>query len=149
MKIEDAIKQQSFESPQQKVIINLVYTYNWLTDKMNDTFKNFEITQQQFNVLRILKGKYPGALSAGEIKEVMLDKNPDLTRLCDRLIEKCLIEREFNEANRRQVLIKITKKGIELLKEIDPEMKKKWKLLDKLSEKEAATLSDLLDKLRS
>lgn len=147
MKIEEAIKQKKFESSQQKAIINLMYTYHWLSAQQDQLFKQFELTTQQYNVLRILRGKYPNSLCVGDIKEVMLDKNPDLTRLCDRLVKKKLLERQFNEYNRRQVLIKITEGGLNLLKEIDPHLKKQFKKL-KLSEKEAEKLSDTLDKLR-
>lgn len=148
MKIEDSIKQKKFESAQHKANINLIYTFNWMMDNMNEIFKEFDITHQQYNVLRILNGKYPNEITAGEIKEVMLDKNPDLTRLSDRLLNKELITRGYNETNRRQVLIKITPKGIDLLKEIEPIMKKRGKNLNHLTESDANLLSDLLDKLR-
>lgn len=147
MKIENAIKQKKFESPLQKAIINLFYTYNWIDNIQKELFQQYDVTPQQYNILRILKGKYPNSLSASEIKEVMIDKNPDLTRLCDRLIAKQLIEREYNEFNRRQVLIKITKKGIELIDKMSPEIKKRAKVFN-LTDKEAETLSNLLDKLR-
>lgn len=147
MKIEEEIKTK-FESARHKAGVNIIYTSNWLDDKMNDVFKRFDVTSQQYNVLRILKGKYPDALCAGEIKAVMLDKNPDLTRLSDRLQAKGLIEREFNEANRRQVLIKITSKGMDLIKEIGPAVKQQSQTFNNLSDAEANLLSDLLDKLR-
>lgn len=147
MKIEEEIRTK-FESLQQKVGINIIYTSNWLNDKMNEVFKQFDVTPQQYNVLRILNGSYPKALCAGEIKAVMLDKNPDLTRLSDRLLAKGLIERELNEENRRQVLIKITTKGLELLQEIRPAIKKQSRSFSNLSDAEANQLSDLLDKLR-
>ena len=129
-------------------MLNIIYTHNWLNDLQEELFKAQDLTPQQYNVLRILRGKHPNSISAGEIKEVMLDKNPDLTRLCDRLVKKELIERETNEFNRRQVLIRITKKGLELLKEMDPTVKGMAKKNIHLSDKEAELLSDLLDKLR-
>jgi MarR family 2-MHQ and catechol resistance regulon transcriptional repressor len=148
MNLEDAIKQKKFESPLHKVLLNVIYTNNWLLAEQEGIFKEFDLTAQQYNVLRILRGQHPGAISAGEIKEVMLDKNPDLTRLCDRLLKKGLIERETNDSNRRQVLINITKKGLELLKQMDPIVKGYSKKNTNLSDKEAKLLSDLLDKLR-
>lgn len=148
MRIEDEIRQQAFESVRQKAGINLLYTANWLEDRMSQVFKNFDVTAQQYNVLRILKGIYPAALSAGEIKAVMLDKNPDLTRLSDRLVAKGLIERAFNESNRRQVLAKISEKGLELLKAIEPVMRQESKSFNHLTEAESEQLSALLDRMR-
>jgi len=148
MKIEEAVRQKKFESSQDKAWINLNYTYQRLNDKFNCVFKEFDITPQQFNVLRILKGRYPGTASCNEVKEVMIDKNPDLTRLSDRLISKGLILRELNEENRRQVILKISETGLELLKKMDPVIKEQAKLFANLNEEEAEQLSDLLDKLR-
>ncbi|MFL5753621.1 MAG: MarR family winged helix-turn-helix transcriptional regulator [Bacteroidia bacterium] len=147
MKIDEAIKQKKFDSPVHKAMVNVIYTYNWLSNLWTAFFEQYEITEQQYNVLRILRGRYPNSICAGDIKEVMLDKNPDLTRLCDRLVKKGLIERQYNEFNRRQVLIRITKTGLDLLRHIDPGMKKQAKKI-KLSDKEAELLSDLLDKIR-
>jgi DNA-binding MarR family transcriptional regulator len=148
MKIEEAIKQKSFESPQAKAWMNVIYTYNQMTDQVNQAFKKFEITHQQYNVLRILRGRKGEPARCGEVTEVMLDKNPDLTRLSDRLIKKGLIERSVNEQNRREVQLTITKKGLDLLDKIEPELKKHNQFLMNLSDSEAEQLSDLMDKLR-
>ncbi|WP_373548649.1 MarR family winged helix-turn-helix transcriptional regulator [Haliscomenobacter sp.] len=148
MKIEELIKQTKFVSPLQKAVLNLIYTYNWHVDQAEALFKPLGITMQQFNVLRILRGKYPEFVQVGDVKVVMLDKNPDLTRLCDRLQEKGLIERETNACNRRQVLLRIAKPGLELLEKVDPMMLQHAKKYDNLSDEEAELLSDLLDKLR-
>ncbi len=148
MKIEEAIQQQVFQSPQQKAILNLMYTAAWFTGVSERLFKDFDITPQQFNVLRILRGRHPQALCAGEVKAVMIDKNPDLTRLCDRLVAKQLIERELNEANRRQMRIGITPAGLALLDQIEPVFVDNRHEFHRLSDDDAATLSDLLDKLR-
>ncbi len=148
MKIEKAIKQQNFENPQAKAWMNLMYTYNQLTDKVNQAFKQFDITSQQYNVLRILRGRKGEPACCGEVKEVMLDKNPDLTRLSDRLIKKDLIERSVNEHNRREVQLTITKKGLDLLDKMDPVLKEHNQFLMNLSDSEAEQLSDLMDKLR-
>ena len=147
MKFEDVIKQKKFESAQQKAILNLIYTHNWVSALHESFFKEYDLTMQQYNVLRILRGKHPESICAGEVKEVMLDRNPDLTRLCDRLLKKDLIERATNDENRRQVLLKITKGGLDLLKEMDPFVKSSLKF-DGLTDKECLLLSDLLDKLR-
>jgi DNA-binding MarR family transcriptional regulator len=148
MKIEEALKQPKFGSARQKALINIMYTYSWVTGIQKDVFIKYDITPQQYNVLRILKGRYPNSICAGEIKEVMIDRSPDLTRLCDRLVKKELIERQVNEYNRRQALIKITSVGLELLKEMDPSLKNMSKRFGNLTEEEAEKLSDLLDKFR-
>jgi MarR family 2-MHQ and catechol resistance regulon transcriptional repressor len=148
MKIEEAIQQKKFDSPQQKAWINMVYTYNWINDQLNIILKDFDITQQQYNVLRILRGRHPQQACCSDVKDVMLDKNPDLTRLCDRLLTKGWIERGLNEDNRRQVVLTITEDGLNLLKSIEPMMKKHLKTFNNLSDKDAEVLSELLDKLR-
>lgn len=149
MRIEEAIKQKKFKSTYQKAIINLMYTSNWLNDKMKQAFKPFDITPQQYNVLRILKGKYPVVCTAGEIKDVMLDKTPDLTRLVDRLVTKKLVDRRTCESNRRQVDIQITETGLKLLSEMEEVVEQHNERLNNLTDKEAELLSQILDKVRN
>lgn len=149
MKIEQAIKQSKFESNHHKAIINIIYTANWLRDQQLDTFKTHDILPQHYNVLRIVNGRYPEAVSPGEIKEVMLDKGNDVTRLVDKLVKKGLVKRNTCENNRRKIDIIITKEGIKFLKELNEPFKKQITGLKKIiSDKEAETLSDLLDKFR-
>ena len=148
MKIEAAIKQSKPMLPLQKVMINLMYTYHWHMERSVEIFKLFDMTSQQYNVLRILKGRHPEAIPVGEVKAVLLDKNPDMTRLCDRLVQKGLIQRDLNFQNRREVLLQITAAGLELLLQIEPVIKEASKEWDNLTPEEAETLSDLLDKLR-
>lgn len=148
MKIEAAIKQSKPMQPIQKAIVNLMYTYYWHMERSAALFKPFDLTSQQFNVLRILRGKHPEALTVGEVKSVMLDKNPDLTRLADRLAQKGLIERTLNPDCRREVLLLITDKGMELLDRMEVEIEAAKAQWQNLSDEEALLLSDLLDKLR-
>jgi DNA-binding MarR family transcriptional regulator len=148
MKIEAAIKQKKPMQPIQKAIVNLMYTYHWHMERTAAVFKPFDLTPQQYNVLRILRGKHPEAVTVGEVKSVMLDKNPDLTRLGDRLAQKGLIERTMNPDSRREVLLIITTKGVELLERIETVMKKSQPEWQTLADEEALLLSDLLDKLR-
>ena len=149
MKIHDSIKQAQFESPQNKAWINLMFTYHHVMDRSRHVFKKFGITQQQYNVLRILKGRKNEPATCGEVKRVMLDKNPDLSRLGDRLVLKGLVTREVNEDNRREVMLSITKKGLELLDAIYSPLKETVRLEGVLTDQEAEQLSDLLDKLRA
>ena len=148
MKIEAAIKQSKPMLPLQKVMINLMYTYHWHMERSTEIFKPYDMPSQQYNVLRILKGRHPEAIPVGEVKAVLLDKNPDMTRLCDRLVQKGLIQRDLNCQNRREVLLQITPAGLELLLQIEPVIKEASKEWDNLTPEEAETLSDLLDKLR-
>ena len=149
MKIEDEIKQPQFKSIHQKAIINLIYTNNWFHRNQKHIFTQFDITPQQFNLLRILRGRYPVALNPKEIKEVMIDKTPDITRLVDRLLIKEFVTREVCEENRKMMDIKITDKGCEILDEIDPFI---WEQIEKLEKvlttNEANELNRLLDKFR-
>ncbi|MFC2175598.1 MarR family winged helix-turn-helix transcriptional regulator [Bacteroidota bacterium] len=149
MKIKDAIKQKSFESSMQKAVINLEYTSNWFRDSQNQSFKPYGILPQHFNVLKILKGKHPALVSPSYIKEVMLDKSPDLTRLVDKLVQKGWASRQQCEQNRRMVEIGLTAKGIKILETISQQVKDtSVNLENRLTDKEANQLSNLLDKLR-
>lgn len=147
MKIEEEIKQQKFKSAQQKAVINLIYTASWMQAKQQDTFKPFNITSQQFNILRILRGQHPNSISASEIKSRMLDKNSDVSRLLDRLLVKKVITKKICPNDKRAADINLTEEGVELLKAIDKKQQQIDGILT-LSEEEAIQLSDLLDKSR-
>jgi DNA-binding MarR family transcriptional regulator len=148
VKFEEEIKQSKFDSSTQKAVLNVMFTSNWINAHFRDVFKPYDLTPQQYNVLRILRGKHPKSANPGEIKEVMLDKNPDLTRLCDRLCKLDLITRGVDKTNRRKINIKISDAGLELLKTLDPKIKKMQSSMKSLTEDEANQLSDLLDKMR-
>ena len=128
-----------------KALINIVYTANWITSHQNNFFKPYGISPQQFNILRILKGAGK-PIKVQTIKERMVERSPNATRLMDKLCEKHLINRLPCPGDRRIVFIEITKQGLNLLDEISKELKND--LLDNLSEEEALQLSDLLDKIR-
>jgi len=147
MKIEEEIKQTKFKSSHQKAVINLIFTASWLQGQQLNFFKPFGITNQQFNILRILKGQHPKTISGTEIKSRMLDKNSDVSRLLDRLATKGLINKQTCPKDKRASDVLITKAGLDILSELD----KKQKAIDQvlaLSEKEAEELSNLLDKVR-
>jgi DNA-binding MarR family transcriptional regulator len=147
MKIEDEIQQQKFRNAQQKAVINLLYTSSWLLGKQQEFFKSFNITPQQFNILRILKGQLPASTSATEIKSRMLDKNSDVSRLLDRLVAKQFITRRICEKDKRSADVCLTETGICLLREIDKRQLQLDTLL-LLNDEEAHWLSDMLDKIR-
>jgi MarR family 2-MHQ and catechol resistance regulon transcriptional repressor len=135
-----------FKNAKIKALINIKYTANWINSHENEFFRPYGISPQQFNILRILRG-------AGEpikvqiIKDRMIERAPNATRLMDKLCDKDLIERVRCEHDRRVVFISITKEGLKLLETID-QNNDKLNFLKNLTEEEATILSDLLDKLR-
>lgn len=134
-----------FPNNKVKAMLNIVYTSNWLTSHQNEFFRPFGLSPQQYNILRILKGAGE-AIKVQTIKERMVERSPNATRLMDKLYAKELIKRFNCENDRRVVYVEITKNGLELLSKIAS--KNKDNLLKNLSEKEAIQLSDLLDKIR-
>lgn len=135
----------SFKNNKVKALINIKYTSNWLSSKENDFFKPYGISPQQYNILRILRGAKE-RVKVQIVKDRMIERSPNATRLMDKLCDKNLIERERCEQDRRVVYAKITNQGLELLKNIDDS--RTVSFLGNLTEEEAATLSDLLDKIR-
>lgn len=129
-------------------MLNIMYTANWLMGEFRDVYKPFGITPQQYNVLRILRGKHPESVNPSEIKEVMLDKNPDITRLCDRLLAMGLIGRSIDNDNRRKMNIVITEQGLHMLSQIQPILTERQTQILHRSDINFALLSDLLDELR-
>ena len=134
-----------FANNKVKALINILYTANWITSYQNTFFKPYGISPQQYNILRILRGANE-ALKVQTIKERMIDRAPNATRLMDKLCEKKLIERIRCFDDRRVVFISINKEGLNLLDTID--VNSYLEFLNNLTEKEATTLSKLLDKLR-
>jgi len=149
MRIEDEIKQKSFKNEHHKLSVNLQFTSNWLIALHSKTLKCFGISSQQFNVLRILKGQYPESSSLILIRERMLDKESNASRLIDKLVNAGLTYRIQCPKDRRQVEITITEKGIELLDQMNSKVEEVATRMNSLDENEANTLNQLLDKLRS
>jgi DNA-binding MarR family transcriptional regulator len=147
-KIEEEIQQTKFGTSHEKAIINIIFTANYIQDKFKSEFKKFDISLPQYNVLRILKGKKGEQSTCGQIKNVMLDKNPDVTRLCDKLFEKKYIHRSLNPNNRREVLLSISEHGLKLIEEISPMFESIYQHLFEISENEMLQLSDALDLVR-
>jgi len=149
MKIEDEIKQKKFKDNWQKALINLHFTSNFFRDKLLAQLKEYKINDQHYNILRILKGRYPNAVCPGDIKEVLINKRGDLTRLLDKLNKLGYIDRSTNQENRRMVDVYITEAGIQLLDELQSTVDNINSITNKLSSEEAAQLSTLLDKIRN
>lgn len=134
-----------FPNDKVKAFINIKYTANWISSKENEFFKQYSISPQQFNILRILRGAKE-AIKVQTIKDRMIERAPNATRLMDKLYEKNLIDRVRCKHDRRVVYISITQQGKELLKAIDDNLHLGF--IDNLTEEEATQLSDLLDKIR-
>lgn len=148
MSIEEEIKQTNFRNVQQKTILNILFTSNWIQNKQKEFFEPFGITGQQYNILRILRGQYPNQISGAEIKNRMLDKNSDVSRLLDRLIGKKLVVKSQCPKDKRASDISISETGLELLQKLDGAIDLQESQLMALSPEEASALSSLLDKSR-
>lgn len=148
MELEKEIFSTKFTSNQQKASVNIVFTYNWLNSLIKTELEKFGITNQQFNILRILRGQYPNPSTVNILKERMLDKMSDASRIVDRLVQKELVTRTVNKKDRRAVDILIAEKGLKLLDQIHLEEAMYDGLKNNISEDEAKQLSDLLDKFR-
>lgn len=148
MGIEEDIKSTNFEDNYHKAVINLSYTYGWITNLSRPKFEQYNLTQQQFNILRILRGQYPKPATVNLLKERMIDKMSDASRIVDRLVQKGLVSRCTNNKDRRAVDIRISDEGLEILSTMDKEFKTKDMLQDNLTVEEAGQLSELLDKMR-
>ena len=148
MSIEEEIKQKNFQNEYHKLAVNLQFTTNWLSGVHAKVLRSFGISAQQFNVLRILKGQFPNPSSLILIRERMLDKESNASRLIDKLVSTELTKRVQCPSNRRQVDITITQKGMDLLNQINPKVEELESTLSGLSVAEANQLNGLLDKLR-
>ena len=147
MGIEKDIQQTNFRNEFQKMGINIIYTANWLNEKMGQILATEDITQQQYNILRILRGS-DAPLSTLKIRERMLDKMSDTSRIVDRLIVKGLVEKTACIKDKRLVDITASKKGLQLLEKLDNLNDHIDSILKGVSEKEANTINQILDKLR-
>jgi DNA-binding MarR family transcriptional regulator len=148
MSLEDDIQQEKFESEHHKMAVNILFTGGWLHNLNALRFKPFDITPEQYNVLRILRGSHPSQLMLAEITARMIDKSSNATRLVEKLRQKGLVKREICASNRRQVDIIITDKGLTLLSRIDKTTDDWLKNLKNVTRQEAHELNRILDKLR-
>jgi len=149
MIIENIIQTKSELPISRKAIINLLYTENWLRDQIHSELKTYDISIQQFNVLRILRGQQGKPANLSTIQERMVSKMSNTTRLVDKLIKKDLVKRTPCESNRRKVEITITEQGKRFLDQVSSVMDTFEKnITSSLSHNELSTLNDLLNKLR-
>lgn len=149
MKIEDEIKSTVSLGITKKVMLNLTFTRNLIADKFSEILKPYDLSGEQYNVLRILRGQKGNPLNMQDIQERMVTKNSNTTRLIDKLLLKEMVDRKTCPANRRKIEIKITEKGLNTLSELDPLIENHDTIFTKnLTNEELEKLNSLLEKLR-
>ena len=148
MELEKEIQQTRFEHEYQKLMLNIIYTSNWLSLKHTQRLKPYGISPQQFNILRILRGQYPNSATVTLLTDRMLDKSSNASRLVEKLRLKGLVDRCVCPEDRRAVNVKITQAGLDLLKTLDHKSDEMHKDLQLLSEEEARLVNRLLDRMR-
>jgi DNA-binding MarR family transcriptional regulator len=149
MGLEKDINQSTFRNENQKACVNIIYTYNWVLEGFKKIVGKEDLTLQQYNILRILRGSHPQPLSTLQIRDRMLDKMSDTSRIVDRLVVKGLVVKKLSKADKRLVDITITEKGKRVLSKLDQRNYMLDNMMSGLSEKEMKTLNKLLDKIRS
>lgn len=147
MSIEKDIQQQAFRNEYQKAAVNIIFSAGWLNERIKLFFEPEDITPQQYNILRILRGSQQ-PMSTLQIRERMLDKMSDTSRIVERLQKKGLVEKKVCPADKRLVDVVISKKGMGLLDKLDRKNTELDNLLKGLSAEEAKALNNLLDKMR-
>ena len=149
MTLEKQIKQKVFESELQKAVVNITFTSNFLTGQMNKLFKPYKVSVQQFNVLRILKGQHPEAVSINDITDRMIDKMSNASRLVEKLRKKGLVDRTTCAFDRRQVDVQLTEMGLARLEELNELVLHSMANYRHISEEEYYVLNELLDRMRN
>lgn len=149
MRVENAIQIDKFNGAIKKALTNVYYTGYWISDRLSELLKPFGVSEQQFNVLKVLREQKCNGSNLCDIQEQMMHKMSNATRLVEKLRLKGLVTRQTCEDNRRRVDIKITEKGVNLLGEIECKLSQyQWDFESKLTLEEFEQLADLLDKLR-
>jgi DNA-binding MarR family transcriptional regulator len=150
MEIEKVVKSNINLDDSKKIILNIIYTQNVVADKFNEIIKPYDLSSEQYNVLRILRGQKGSPANMSIIQERMLAKNSNTTRLIDKLLLKELVTREVCPENRRKIEVLITNKGLELLKILDPKVaENENQFAENLSSEEKIQLNALLEKYRT
>jgi DNA-binding MarR family transcriptional regulator len=148
VKLEEALKTNKFKDEQHKATLSILYTAYWFKTHLNTVMKTYGITMEQFNVMRILKGKHPEAMCVKEISGRMIENNSNVPRIIDRLLTKKLVKRTNSKQDKRETHISLTLKGIEQIETISQAVNEKSEEILDLSNEEATILHNLLEKLR-
>lgn len=148
MKLEQAIQSTKFKSEVQKAGLNIMYTAWWLKTLSCKELKDFGLTHEQYNVLRILKGKHPEQMCVKDIAGRMIEKNSNIPRIIDRLNEKKFVKRTQGVEDARQTVISLTQAGINVLESSTIKMNEIMDRSMTISSADAITLNTLLEKVR-
>lgn len=150
MKIEDIIKTTAILNNSNRIILNVMYTENVINEKFNEVLKPYELSGEQYNVLRILRGQKGNPANMSVIQERMIAKTSNTTRLVDKLLLKELVTRKVCPENRRKIEVLITQKGLDVLHELDPKVTEHGNYFsNNLNEEELEQLNTLLEKYRN
>lgn len=148
LSLEKQIKNKPFNNEQLKANINVLYTANWLYNKMSAILKPYNLTHEQFNILRILRGSHPKSMCQKDVLSRMIAPQSNITALMKKLVGKGLVVIVKSTADKREYVINISEQGLELLKKMDTELKPEMVKVSNLSVSEAFHLNSLLDKIR-
>ncbi len=149
MKLEQALQTDKFENEQHKASLNVLYTSYWLRTHFSAVLKACDLTAEQFNVMRILKGKHPVAMCNKDIGSRMIEKSSNVPRIADRLVAKKLVKRTTSKEDKRETLLVLTDAGLELLKKANAASAAVQKKTIGLTDEEARQLNELMEKLRT
>lgn len=149
MEFKQAIKQKEFPNPQMEAILNMVYSANHFESIMRKMLDEFDLSHEQYNVLRILRGNHPDAYELNQIRDRMLNSWSNVSRLVEKLRKKGFVTRQPKPENRRKVEIKITEEGLDFLDQVDAKLDADELMEQTLNNKQALRLSALLDEMRT
>lgn len=149
MKLEEALKTTKFKNMRHKASLNVMYTAYWLKTQGGSLFKESGLTGEQYNVMRILKGKHPEAMCVKDIGSRMIEQNSNVPRIIDRLVAKKIVKRATSKEDKRETLITLTEDGLNLLETTNKQVDKMNERIIGLTEEEAGTLNELLEKMRA
>ena len=148
MKLEDAIRSNNFGDELHRATVNLVYSAYWMKDNLSSALKEYGLTMEQHNVLRILKGSHPKELCVKDIASRIVEKSSNVPRIIDRLVAKKLVKRYQSKEDKRETLVGLTDKGIETVQLARKMVDELTHKIVNLDEQEATTLNALLEKMR-
>lgn len=148
MKLEEALKTSKFNSPVHRATLNVLFTSYWLKNQFSQAIKSNNLTMEQFNVLRILKGGYPNRMCVKEIGSRMIEKSSNVPRILDRLHIKGLVDKTSSEKDKRETLITLTQKGVEILEKANKKVSETYEMVIGLDNEQAEMLNTLLEAMR-
>lgn len=148
VKLEEALKTTRFQSERHKASLNIMYTAYWMKSHISQALKESGLTAEQFNVLRILKGSDPKAMCVKDIGSRMIEKSSNVPRIIDRLVIKKLVKRYTSEEDKRETMVQLTEKGIQVLEKTNQQVAEMTEDVIGATEEDAAALNELLEKMR-